>query len=116
MSGTREMFDDIPARIERLESEIQARRARAASQLRKDRWGLMWIWGAEKHQRFLMAALEAQRRGEHRCMIHEIEDGVSYSMCCCGARFQGRMHEDFTLEDFANLPGHRDMPLTQPDR
>lgn len=108
MANVSDYFDDIPEQLRRLEETI-ARKAEEAETSTPERRRQInyWIWGAHKHRGRLHDALAAQRRGQHRFMISEADGHQDWAICSCGARIRGEMHRDFTPEQFANLPGHR---------
>jgi hypothetical protein len=108
MSGSSDLFEDIPGEVRRLEQQRAQllEEAKTATPERRKEIG-WWMWGATKHRGRLADAALARRYGEHRFMIHEVDERGRYAVCSCGARFEGRMHESFTLEEFAALPGHR---------
>jgi len=102
-----DLFDDPVADIRRIEAYIEdlRREARTASPQRRHEIG--WcIVGARRHMGRLMDVNLARRFGEHRFVIHEMENGRSWAVCSCGARFAGQMHVDFTRDQFPLLDGH----------
>ncbi len=103
-----DLFEDPREEIARLREQIEAVRqeAKTAGPERRKEIG-WWIFGAEKWIGRLMDVNLARRFGEHRFIVHEVEDGTMWAVCSCGARFRGMMHEDFTLEEFAALDGHQ---------
>jgi hypothetical protein len=115
MRDMSDLFDDIPGELRRIEQGCERLREEAQSATPERRREIgWWMWGASKHRGRLMDAAVALGQREHRFVIHEMDDDGMFAVCCCGARFPGEMHEDFTLDEFVELPGHRD--LTGADR
>lgn len=102
-----DLFDDPAGEIRTIKARMLELKeeAKTASPERRKEIG-WWIYGATKHLGRLADVNLARRFGEHEFIIHEMEDGRSWAVCSCGARFPGQMHKDFTLEQFPLLDGH----------
>lgn len=102
-----DLFDDPVTEIRRIRSYIENLHQEAKTATSERRTEIGWcIVGARRHMGRLMDVNLARRFGEHRFIIHEMEDGRIWAVCSCGARFPGRMHEDFSLAEFPHLAGH----------
>lgn len=100
-------FDDPGTEFRRIEAYIEDLREERATATPQRRTEIGWcIFGARKYQGRLSDASLARRFGEHKVVIHERKDGHWRAVCSCGARFPGRLHEDFTPEQFPSLDGH----------
>ena len=100
-------FDDPEGQIARIKERLEEVKieVKTASPARRAELG-WWVFGSRKQIWRLNEVANARRRGEHRFIIHEMDDTQTWGLCSCGARFAGTMHEDFTLEDFVMLDGH----------
>jgi hypothetical protein len=109
MSERSDLFADPAEEIRLLKARIEEVReeVKTATPDRRTELG-WWMFGARKHLHRLAGIITARRLAEHRFIIHEMVDGRSWAVCSCRARFAGTMHENFTLEEFPDLPGHFD--------
>ncbi|MDP1877149.1 MAG: hypothetical protein Q8M17_06300 [Actinomycetota bacterium] len=102
-----DLFDDLAEQVARIKARREEVRVEAKTASRERRWELgWWMFGATKQLGRLAAAAAAQRQGQHRFMVHEMDGDHIWAVCSCGARFPGSMHEDFTLDEFPALEGH----------
>ena len=120
------------ARIQELREELESLRERvtqrkvelqSATGDERSRLGF-WIWGAGKHEDRILGEIRHLTNREHRFLISEYGDEFddegpdweptdeeldaikTYAICSCGARILGRIHYDFTFDEFPGLPGH----------
>jgi hypothetical protein len=108
-----DLFADPGEDRRRIEVHIVQLQEEAKTATPERRTQIGWfIFGALKHCGRLADVNVARRFGEHRFIIHETSKGHTWAVCSCRARFPGRMHVNFTLEEFPHLPGHRSFPLS----
>lgn len=102
------LFDDLDRQIADLRAQVDAATSHwdaASGEARATRgW---WLHYAGKRLDKFLQVQAARAAREHRFIVHEPSDRASYAVCACGMRFRGTLHEDFTVEEFPLLAGHR---------
>ena len=105
--GEPSTFENVGEQIAHLERRIEETRIEIQTAPPERRSNLGWRnFGRDKQIGRLATAERAKSLGQHVYVICEVSGDKSWSLCSCGARIPGVMHEDFTMENFAMVDGH----------